>query len=66
MSHVQIRPATLEDAENIFQTHKDSVESLCTADYSAEQAFATDVPGGDRGRQRVAGAKRRDPGVCRG
>ena len=37
MSHVQIRPATLEDAENIFQTHKDSVESLCTADYSAEQ-----------------------------
>jgi GNAT superfamily N-acetyltransferase len=37
MTNVQIRPATLEDANTFFQTHKDSVERLCTADYSAEQ-----------------------------
>ncbi len=37
MSELVIRPATLEDAENIFQAHKDSVESLCAADYRPEQ-----------------------------
>jgi len=37
MKNLRIRPATQDDAENIFQVHKDSVENLCNADYSADQ-----------------------------
>ncbi|MFF7066297.1 GNAT family N-acetyltransferase [Pseudomonas sp. NPDC008258] len=37
MNGYLIRAATLDDAENIFRAHKDSVENLCTADYNAEQ-----------------------------
>nr|WP_315413286.1 GNAT family N-acetyltransferase [uncultured Pseudomonas sp.] len=37
MSHLLIRAARLEDAEGIFQVHKNSVESLCHADYGPTQ-----------------------------
>lgn len=37
MKNLLIRPATQDDAESIFQVHKNSVENLCTADYGAEQ-----------------------------
>ncbi|NVZ52425.1 GNAT family N-acetyltransferase [Pseudomonas sp. B6002] len=37
MKNLRIRPATQDDAENIFQVHKHSVENLCTADYDADQ-----------------------------
>ena len=37
MSNLQIRAASLDDADTIFQVHKDSVERLCTGHYSPEQ-----------------------------
>jgi len=37
MNNLLIRAARLEDAEGIFQVHKNSVENLCNTDYSPEQ-----------------------------
>ncbi|MBT2373111.1 GNAT family N-acetyltransferase [Pseudomonas fluorescens] len=37
MNNLLIRAARLEDAEDIFQVHKNSVENLCNTDYSQEQ-----------------------------
>ncbi|NVZ23644.1 GNAT family N-acetyltransferase [Pseudomonas costantinii] len=37
MKKILIRPATLKDAESIFEVHKNSVENLCNDDYSPEQ-----------------------------
>lgn len=37
MKNLLIRPAVLEDAESIFEVHKNSVENLCNADYASDQ-----------------------------
>ncbi|TFF06761.1 GNAT family N-acetyltransferase [Pseudomonas sp. BCA14] len=37
MKKILIRTAMLEDAESIFEVHKNSVENLCHGDYSPEQ-----------------------------
>ncbi|WP_421552851.1 GNAT family N-acetyltransferase [Pseudomonas yamanorum] len=37
MNNLLIRAARLEDAEGIFQVHKNSVENLCNADYGPDQ-----------------------------
>ena len=37
MKKILIRSATLEDAQNLFEVHKNSVETLCTGDYGPEQ-----------------------------
>ncbi|MDD1012698.1 GNAT family N-acetyltransferase [Pseudomonas rubra] len=37
MNNLQIRLATADDASGIFNAHRNSVERLCTQDYSPEQ-----------------------------
>ncbi|MFK3775025.1 GNAT family N-acetyltransferase [Pseudomonas sp. NPDC089406] len=37
MNSISIRAGALEDAEEIFRIHKDSVVSLCAAEYKSEQ-----------------------------
>lgn len=37
MKKVLIRSALLEDAQSVFEVHKNSVEHLCTGDYAPEQ-----------------------------
>ncbi|SEN52022.1 N-acetylglutamate synthase, GNAT family [Pseudomonas sp. ok272] len=37
MRTLPVRLATLDDLDGIFQTHRHSVEHLCTREYSAEQ-----------------------------